>query len=189
MLDKSIYCFRTTFHIFHLDWWSWPIDYLIRFWSGPSPWIFSQIMTLLQEIWSNFHETKNEPIDWTIVLNRDLRFGSWIWHWPWIFKVKYLIYYIPGKKLSYCHEAKNEHLSSKPQSAPNSILTLVMTCTWNFQSQIFEFAMCHETKNKNVDRTLALLDFLCKYQFWPRPWPWPFRSCLYVSWLIKYISL
>ena len=94
---RSTFCsrddFRTTIRvslIFRQDWWTWPIDYLIRFWS-----IFAVALTLsfqgqiwnllcLSQKWSDYHETKSKHIDWTPGLKCDHR----VWPWPWPWKVR-----------------------------------------------------------------------------------------------------
>ena len=66
------------FHFWH-DYWPWPIDYLIRFWS-----IFVMTLTFscqgqiwnllyLSQKWSDCHETKSKHIDWTLGLKRNQR--------------------------------------------------------------------------------------------------------------------
>ena len=85
------------------DYWPWPIDYLIRFWS-----ILVLTLTLnfqgqiwnllyLSQKWSDCHETKSKHIDWTL----GLKCAHWVWPlpwpWPWLFKVKYGIWYISAK--------------------------------------------------------------------------------------------
>ena len=90
------------FHFWH-DCWSWPIDYLIRFWS-----IFVVTLTLnfegqiwnllyLSQKWSDCHEAKSKHIDWILGLKCDYRVWPWPWNWPWILKVKYRICYISAK--------------------------------------------------------------------------------------------
>ena len=95
--------FLDFFHFLH-DCWSWPIDYLIRFWS-----IFVVTLTFsfqgqiwnllyLSQKWSNRHETKSKHIDWTLRLKCDHQVWPWPWPWPWIFtKVKYGIRHISVK--------------------------------------------------------------------------------------------
>ena len=51
----------------------------------------------LSQKWSDFHETKRKPIDWTLGLKCDHWVWPWPWPWPWIFKVKYGICYISAK--------------------------------------------------------------------------------------------
>ena len=98
--------FRTTFRIsfiqFDRDWWPWPINYLIRFWS-----LFVMTVTLnfqgqiwnllqLSQKWSDCHETKNKHIDWTqglkcdhhppVIINDKVLFAFYYlqaWPWPW----------------------------------------------------------------------------------------------------------
>ena len=66
---------------FWQDWWPWPIDYLIRFWS-----IFVVTLTLtfqgqtwnllyFSQKWSDCHEIKSKRINWTLGLKCD--------HWVW----------------------------------------------------------------------------------------------------------
>ena len=93
---------RISFFFLH-DFWPWPIDYLIRFWS-----IFVVTLTLnfegqiwnllyLSQKWSDCHETKSKYIDWTPCLKCDQWVWPWPWPWPWIFNVKYRICYISAK--------------------------------------------------------------------------------------------
>ena len=97
--------FEQLFDFFHLwhNFWPWPIDYPIRFWS-----IFVVFLTLnfqgqiwnllyLSPKWSDCHETKSKHIDWTLGLKCDHRVWPWPWPWPWFFKVKYGICYISAK--------------------------------------------------------------------------------------------
>ena len=48
----------------------------------------------LSQIWSDYHETKNKHIDWTLGLTFDHRVWPWPWTWSCIFKVKYGLCYI-----------------------------------------------------------------------------------------------
>ena len=104
------------FHFWH-KYWSWPIDYLIRFWS-----IFVVTLTLnyqgqiwkllyLGQKWSDCHKTKSKHIDWTLEFKCDHWVWPWPWPWPWhwIFKVKHGICYI-SPKWSDCHKTKSKHI-------------------------------------------------------------------------------
>ena len=69
-------------------------------------------------------------------------------------------------------------------------LTLAMTLTLNFQSQIQnllylsqKWSDCHETKSKHIDWTLGL-KWDHRVWLWPWPWPWIFK----VKYRICYIS-
>ena len=91
--------------------WSWPIDYLIRFWS-----IF--VLTLTLNFQGKYgtcyisakngcHETNSEHIDWILGLKCDHQVWPWPWPWPWIFKVKYGI----------CHiSATNDPIATKQKA-------------------------------------------------------------------------
>ena len=91
--------FLDFFHLWH-DYWPWPVQHLIRFWSifvVTLTYIFQgQIWNLLylSQKWSDCHETKSKYIDWTLGLKCDHRVWPWPWPSPWIFKVKYRICYI-----------------------------------------------------------------------------------------------
>ena len=94
--------FLDFFHFWH-DCWSWPVDYLIRFWL-----IFVVTLTKIfqGQIWnllylrqklSDCHKTKSKHIDWTLGLKCNHCMWPWPWPWPWIFKVKYRISYISAQ--------------------------------------------------------------------------------------------
>ena len=90
------------------------IDYLIRlgwFCLWPWYWIFKVKwiwFALFQEKkWTEYHETKKEHIDWALDL-KYIHHYLHAWPWPQIFKAKYWICYISGKKWSDCQEMKNK---------------------------------------------------------------------------------
>ena len=51
----------------------------------------------LSQKWSDCHETKSKPIDWTLGFKWDHQIWHWPWPWPKILKVKYGIGYISAK--------------------------------------------------------------------------------------------
>ena len=87
------------------------------------------------------------------------------------------------------NEKQTHRLNSRPQMWPSG-LTLALTLTLNFQSQILNWLYlsqkwcdCHEMKSKHIDWTLGLK---CDHQIWPWPWPWPW--IFKVKYEICYIS-
>ena len=175
--------FSDFFHIW-MDWWTWPIDYLIRFRS-----IFVVILTLdfqgqirnlicLGQKWLDCHETKSKHINWNLSLKCEYRTWSWPWPWPWSFKVKYGIHYILAKNGPIATKQKKTQtyrLNFKPQMWPSD-LTLAVTLTLNFQGQIWyllylsqKWSDYHETKSRHIDWTLGLK---CDHWIWPWLWPW-----------------
>ena len=190
--------FWTTFvisFIFLHDCWSWITYYLTRSWS-----IFIVTLTFNFEgqLWnllyhhnrSDYHETKSKHIDWTLDLNCDHPVWPWPSHWPWVFKVKYEIYYISAKNGLIATKRKQTcWLNSRPQMWPTGV-TMAMTLTLNFQGQLWnllylsqKWSDCHETKIKYIDWTVGLK---FDHQFWPWLWPWPW--IFKVKYVISYIS-
>ena len=97
---------------FWYDWWTWPIEYLIRFWS-----FFVVTLTLifhgqiwnslyLGQKWFDCHKTNNFkpqmwPQDLTLAMTLTLNFQGQIWN---------LLYL--GQKWSDCHQTKSKHIDS-----------------------------------------------------------------------------
>ena len=86
------------------------------------------------------------------------------------------------------NEKQTYQLNIRPQMW-QSILTLAMTMTLNFQGKIFSLIYisnkcpdCHILENRNIDCMLGLKN--C-HQFWTWLWPWP-RS-FKVKYLISYL--
>ena len=74
------------------------------------------------------------------------------------------------------NEKQTHRLNSRLQMGPSG-LTLAMTLTLNFQSQISnwlylsqKWSDCYETKSKHIDWTLS---FKWDHRVWPWPGPWP----------------
>ena len=76
------------------------------------------------------------------------------------------------------NKKQTHRLNSRPQMWPSG-LTLTMTLTLNFQSQIWnllylsqKWSDCHETKSKHIDWSQGLK---CDHRVWPWLWPWPWN--------------
>ena len=120
------------------DYWPWPIDYVIRFWS-----IFVVTLTLnfQGQIWSllylsqklsNCHWTKTKYSDWNLGFKCDHRVWPWPWHWPWIFKVKYEICYTSAKMIRLPRNEKQIYRLNPRTQMWQSDFTLTMTLTFEF---------------------------------------------------------
>ena len=103
----------------------------------------------LSQKWSDCHETKSKHIDWTLGLKCDHRVWPWPWPWPWIFKVKYGISYISGKR--------------------GPIATKRKANIWT------ELQASNVTNGFELDHNLDLwiLKVKCDLELWPHTWPWP----------------
>ena len=108
--------FLDFFHLWQ-DWWIWPVDYMVRFWS-----IFAVTLILnfqgqiwnllyLSQKWSDCHERKSRHIDWTIGLKQDHWVWPWPWLWLWIFKIKYGICHISQKWSDCCKTESKPRLN------------------------------------------------------------------------------
>ena len=115
----------------------------------------SQIWNLLylSQKWSDCHETKSKHIDWTLGLKCDHIVWLWPWPWPWRFKVKFAIS-LPKMARLPRNEKQTYRLNPGTQMWPSD-LTLAITLTLNFQSQIWnllylneKWSDCYETKSK-----------------------------------------
>ena len=153
---------------FWQDWWTWPINCLVRFLS-----IFVVILTLnfqrqiwnslyLGQKWSDCRETKSKHM--TLTLN----FQGHICN---------LLYLFP--KWLDCYKMKSTHIywtHWRPQWPPSP---LHCDLDLEFSRLNMEFAIsqpkkwfdCHKMKSTHIDWTEGLND----HQVWPWPWPWKER--------------
>ena len=102
------------------------------------------------------------------------------WPRPWIFKVKYGIWYIyishPKMVRLPRNETQTHRLNSRTQNVTigfdfgHNLDLESLRSNMEFAISHQKWSDCHETKSKYIDWTLALK---CDYQIWPGPWPWP----------------
>ena len=153
---------------------------MLNFQGQISNWLY------LSQKWSDCHETKSKHIDWAL----GFKCNHQVWPWPWIIKVKCQIGYISAKNGAIATKRKANISIDLKTSNVTTGLTLAMTLTLNFQSQMQnwlylcqKWSDCHKTKSKHINWTLGLK---CDHQIWPWPWPWPW--IFKVKYEICYIS-
>ena len=110
----------------------------------------------LSQKWCDCHKTKSKHIDWCQGLKCDHRVWPWPWPCPWIFKVKCGICYISPKNGPIATKLKADiSIETWDSNVWPSDLTLAITLTLNFQSQIWnllylneKWSDCYERKSE-----------------------------------------
>ena len=92
---------------------------------------------------------RNKYIDWTLRFKCGHPFWPWPSHLPWNFKVNYWIGYISGGMVRLQQNEKQSYWLNVRHRICPSIITLAMTLTSNFPSQMFN--LLHPWKNSLID--------------------------------------